>query len=75
MQTVWQQTSVSQPGSSCTVKQPNGASGIAGVPHTQPSAEQSGVILAICVQERSHADSQQNGSSAHTATQHWPSLQ
>jgi hypothetical protein len=75
MQTVWQQRSVSQPGSSCTSKQPNGASGTDGVPQTQPSEAQSGVILAICVQERSHADSQQNASIAHTATQHWPSLQ
>jgi hypothetical protein len=44
-------------------------------PHAQFSLLQLGVTSATCVQLISQEDSQQNGSSAQTAPQHWLLLQ
>jgi hypothetical protein len=58
-----------------TTKQSVTRPGSASAPHAQLSLLQLGVTIATCVQLISQEDVQQNGSSAHTAPQHWLLLQ
>jgi hypothetical protein len=64
-----------QPAAVWTVKQLISPPGGTWPPQTQFSLTHAGVTWATCVQLMSHPDSQQYGSSAHTAAQHFPSLQ
>ena len=75
MQTVWQHRESVHPPSVWTVKQLISPPGGTCPPHTQFWLPHEGDTWAIWVQLMSHAEAQQNGSSAHTAAQQVPSLQ
>jgi hypothetical protein len=75
MHTVWQHRESVHPPASWTLKQLISPPGGTWPPQTQFWLTHEVDTWAICVQLMSHADAQQNGSSAQTAAQQVPSLQ